>query len=41
VVNVPVELIEILENAVEEVYQTQGGAVQKRIRPRFSYQVHG
>lgn len=39
-VDVPVELIGVLRDSVEEVYEANGGQVVKRQRPRFSYQVH-
>jgi len=40
-VEVPIELVGVLNDAVEEVFEASGGIVSKRSRPRFSYQVHG
>lgn len=39
-VSIPVEVLEIVRNAVEETFEANGSNVIRRNRPRFSYQVH-
>jgi hypothetical protein len=38
--NIPVEVLGVIKDAVEEVFEANGATVTKRSRPRFSYQVH-
>ena len=38
--SIPVEVLGVVKDAVEEVYEANGTSVTKRVRPRFSYQIH-
>ena len=37
--HIPVEVLGVIDNAVQEVYEATGTSVTKSIRPRFSYQL--